>query len=428
MVDGGGALKDNSLPVHGDHYVFDISDPRYPDLAYEDNEPGSKSSGRGRWFWDKKRPRYMGEDYFAIGFNPPDYAQWGGEVAFQGKKATKPISSTMARMITEGYRWNGVAAFEMLFSNDVADEGYEIAYLPQAVFIRQWDWSFESGQKVTRTVGLFNDTRFSDPMTFTWKMTVGGKQTSTGTGTHNVAAGTNKKFDIVVPMPEVKARTEGQLLLTLTVKGKEVFRDTKAVSILPAPSFGAPAAASATRSAAPARISMQVLTRSHAQSKPVVNAAGVVVYDPQGNAATYLKSRGVAFTAVSSLEALPATGKVLIVGKDAIAESDSTSTRLAAYAAAGRTVIVLEQKNPLKYAALQAEIEPSAATGNVGFIEDFNHPALRNLKIKTSSPGARISRCIATLTSSRRAAHARWCKRMCACSIRHSSKFRPARA
>jgi beta-galactosidase len=393
MVDGGGALKDNSLPVHGDHYVFDINDPRYPDLAYEDNEPGSKSSGRGRWVWDKKRPRYMGEDYFAVGFNPADYAQWGGEVAFQSKKATKPISSTMARMITEGYRWSGVAAFEMLFSNDVADVGYEISYLPQAAFIRQWNWSFESGQNVTRTVGLFNDTRFADPMTFTWKMMADGKQVSTVTGTHDVAPGTKKVFDIVVPMPEVKARTEGQLLLAVTVNGKEVFRDTKGVSILPAPSFGvavaAPAAKPATkpaagnRPAAATRTSMQIITRSRAQMKPATSAAaGVVVFDPQGNVATYLKSRGVAFTALTSLEALPPAGKVLIVGKDAVNESDSTNTRLAAYAAEGRTVIVLEQKNPLKYAALQAEIEPSAAIGNVGFIEDSNHPALRNLKDK----------------------------------------------
>jgi beta-galactosidase len=43
---------------------------------------------------------------------------------------------------------------------------------------------------------------------------------------------------------------------------------------------------------------------------------------------------------------------------------------------------VLEQKNPLKYAALQAEMEPSNATGSVGFIEDASHPALRNLKDK----------------------------------------------
>jgi beta-galactosidase len=163
MVDGGGALKDNSLPVHGDHYVFEINDPRYPDLAYEDNEPGSRGSGRGRWFWDKKRPRFMGEDYFAIGYNPPDYAQWGGEVTFQGKQATKPISSTLARVIIEGYRWSGVAAFEMLFDNNVTDPGYEIAFLPHAAFIRQWDWSYESGQKVPRTVGLFNDSRHADP-------------------------------------------------------------------------------------------------------------------------------------------------------------------------------------------------------------------------------------------------------------------------
>jgi hypothetical protein len=66
-----------------------------------------------------------------------------------------------------------------------------------------------------------------------------------------------------------------------------------------------------------------------------------------------------------------------VVGKDAVSGNDSTDTRLAAYAATGRTVIVLEQKEPLKYAALQAEMEPSSATGNVGFIEDASHPALR---------------------------------------------------
>jgi beta-galactosidase len=230
MVDGGGATKANTLPVHGDHYLHDINDPRYPDLAYEYNEPGSKSSGRGRWVWDKKRPRFLGEDYFNIGFNPADYAQWGGEVAFQSKNATKPVASTLARMLTEGYRWSGVAAFEMLFSNNTTDPGYETAFLPRAAFIRQWNWTFQSGQKVTRTVGLFNDTRYADPMTFTWKLMVAGKQAATGTSTHAVAPGMRKKFDIVLPMPPVTARTEGRLLLTLTVKDKEVFRDTKAVS------------------------------------------------------------------------------------------------------------------------------------------------------------------------------------------------------
>jgi beta-galactosidase len=172
---------------------------------------------------------------------------------------------------------------------------------------------FESGQKVTRTVGLFNDTRYADPMTFTWKLMVAGKQVATGTGAHNVAPGTNKKFDIVVPMPQVRARTEGQLLLTLSVANKEVFRDTKAVSILPAPSFGASAAPPAAgRPAAPARTSMHgPHTISRSDEALDQRAFGLVVFDPQGNVAAYLKSRGVAFTTINSLETLPAGGKYL---------------------------------------------------------------------------------------------------------------------
>jgi beta-galactosidase len=245
---------------------------------------------------------------------------------------------------------------------------------------------------VPRTVGLFNDTRHGDPMTFTWKLMVAGKQVATETSTHTVAPGTKKQLEIVLPMPQVTARTEAQLLLTVTVKNQEVFRDTKAISILPIPRIGAPVATAPTtrRSTAkaptktvPGKTSLKVTTQAHAQTaRPAAPAAQLVVFDPQGSVTKYLKSRAVPFTAINSLTALPATGKVLIVGKDAIGEGDSTSTRLAAYAATGRTIIVLEQKNPLKYAALQAEIEPSNATGNVGFIEDASHPALRNLKDK----------------------------------------------
>jgi beta-galactosidase len=388
MVDGGGAAKDNSLPVHGDHYLFDIADPRYPDLAYEDNVGGSAGSGRGRWVWDKKRPRFPGEDYFATGSAPAEYAQWGGEVAFQSKTATKPAAMKLSRMLSEGYRWAGVAAFHFWFGEESVAPGFQTSFEGRAAFIRQWDWTFGSGEKVTRTVGLFNDTRFADSLAFKWTFLVNGKTVATDTSTHNIAPGTDKKFDIVIPMPQVTTRTEGQLVLTLTAKGKEVFRDTKAVSVMPAPQFGAAAstakpAAGKRRTAAARTSSFQVTTRSHAQMKPGASAASrLVVFDPQGNVAAYLKSRAVPFTRVTSLETLPANGQVLVVGKDAISESDSTSTRLAAYAATGRTVIVLEQKTPLKYGALQAEMETSNATGNVGFIEDSNHPALRNLKDK----------------------------------------------
>ena len=83
MTDGGGATLKNTLGVHGNHYVATL-DARYPDLAYE---PFVEGGGRGRWKWDQQRPRFIGEDFFATGINPADYAMWGGEIAFQGKAA-----------------------------------------------------------------------------------------------------------------------------------------------------------------------------------------------------------------------------------------------------------------------------------------------------------------------------------------------------
>ncbi|MBC8101182.1 MAG: hypothetical protein H7Z41_01160 [Cytophagales bacterium] len=114
MVDGGGATKAQTLPVHGDHYVAgDFAN--YPNLAYQDHVTGG---GRGRWVWDKQRPRFLGEDYFASGINPADYSTIGGEAAFVGKTAAKPASALMYRMLTQGYRWGDYAAWHLWTAED----------------------------------------------------------------------------------------------------------------------------------------------------------------------------------------------------------------------------------------------------------------------------------------------------------------------
>ena len=45
-------------------------------------------------------------------------------------------------------------------------------------------------------------------------------------------------------------------------------------------------------------------------------------------------------------------------------------------------MIVLEQKNPLKYQALPAEMEAATNEGRVGFAEDLDHPVFRGLAQK----------------------------------------------
>ncbi|MEI6166259.1 MAG: glycoside hydrolase family 2 TIM barrel-domain containing protein [bacterium] len=356
MTDGGGAMKENTLGVCGDHYLATL-DTRYPDLAYE---PFVEGAGRGRWQWDMKRPRFMGEDFFATGMDPADFAAWGGEVTFQGKAAIKDAVATCYRMLTEGYRWGGYYAAWHFWLFGEGGEAQWVANAPRAVFCRQWDWTFGSGQTINRTFGVFNDTQYPDPLTFTRTLTVKGKTVYSKTTTHKIAPGSVEKFDEPITMPAVKARTEGELRLELTVAGKPLFHDVKAVSILP-----------------PA-----VFTQK-------IKSDALAVFDPQNSVIPFLTTAKIPFTPLTALANLPANARVLLIGSDALAASDSTSPALAAYASSGHAVIVLDQTFPLKYQALPAEMEPVsnakevwAANGRTGYIEDSSHPVLQGFADK----------------------------------------------
>ncbi|HSH16989.1 MAG TPA: glycoside hydrolase family 2 TIM barrel-domain containing protein, partial [Verrucomicrobiae bacterium] len=229
MTDGGGANRDQSMPVHGNHYVWDNSVTVYPDLAYDANPTGG---GRGRWVWDEQRPRFLGEDYFIAGHHP-ELSALGGEAVFAGKAASLPAAGLMARILTEGYRWAEFGAFHFWMNHTDTDRGFYRSFAPRAVFCRQWDGTFASGEQVPRTLGIFNDTRFDDPISLTWSLQIDGRRVAGETAPHSIKAGGNKKFDLTLPMPRVKARTEAEFLLALDVNGREVFRDTKAISILP---------------------------------------------------------------------------------------------------------------------------------------------------------------------------------------------------
>lgn len=363
MTDGGGALKGNTMPVHGDHYVATL-DARYPDLAYE---PFAEGGGRRRWRWDGTRPRYIGEDYFATGINPADYAMWGGEIAFQGKAQTRPAVARIYRMLTEGYRWGGhVAAWHLWLGDEAPGQHASNAW--RAAFVRQYDTAFAAGRPVRRTFGLFNDTHSDEPLTFTRTLKVGGRPAWSKTTTHAVAPGTSLKFDEDVPVPDVASRAEGELVLTVAAGGREVYRDAKAVSVLPEPG------------------------PQELRGLSSLGAGGLAVLDPSGEVTRFLSGLGVPFSKVSGLDALPDAAKVLVVGRDVIDRAGSTSSRLAAYAAPGRTVIVLDQTQPLRYQATPAGLEPAShvvrdgsgieatiAEGRTAFLEDAGHPAFRGL-------------------------------------------------
>lgn len=360
MTDGGGANKDQSMPVHGNHYVA-LENPggmtAYPGLAYQPNPQGG---GRGRWLWDEKRPRYIGEDFFFTG-NHPELATIGGEAATTGKSSTLKACGLMLSVLQQGYRWAEYGAWDFYLGPGDADDSQWRYFAPRAALCREWNWTFLSGslQKRTlglfkRTIGLFNDTHHSDPITFTWELNLDGRKFAGETKEYKVAPGMREVVEILLPIPfMLKERVEGELVLTLSVEGHEVFRDTKAISVL-----------------------------SPTSSAPNTDVTQIAVYDPAETIKDHLKYNAISFTPLNDLKALPDAAKVLLIGKDALDPAESTSSRLAAFASTGRAVIVLEQKNPLRFQALPAEMESTFEDGRVGFAEDLGHPVFRNLKDK----------------------------------------------
>ena len=67
--------------------------------------------------------------------------------------------------MTEGARWTGNGAIHFWQGQDAASGQYA-GNAPLAVFCRQWDWTFGSGQTINRTYGIFNDTHVDEPITF----------------------------------------------------------------------------------------------------------------------------------------------------------------------------------------------------------------------------------------------------------------------
>jgi hypothetical protein len=201
---------------------------------------------------------------------------------------------------------------------------------------------------VKRTLGIFNDTRYDDPITLTSTLAVDGKTVQHDSSVHNMPAGGNEKFDVALAMPEVSARAEGTWTLSLSRGGKTVFEDSKDVSVLP-----------------PAKALLA--------DNPIV-AGTVGLFDPSGKIGPFLNDVAVQTLAVKSLNEIPAGIKTLIVGPDALDPVTSTSTLLSSWAANGRAVIVLDQQNPLKYQGLLGEMDSDSNHGCIAFAEDPDSP------------------------------------------------------
>ncbi|MGB2822868.1 MAG: glycoside hydrolase family 2 TIM barrel-domain containing protein, partial [Phycisphaerae bacterium] len=350
MVDGGRCLLDGSLPVNGAHYndTSGVAQRDYPDAAYT-REHWYRVKHRGAWEMIPNRPIFHGECFFANGYTPGEFAGLGGDRCFIGMSETHAARGLYAKMLSEGWRWCEVAAWHMWFGS--ADRQYYNAWQPVCVFCRQWNWTFAGGSTVPRTLKVFNSTRHADPIELGWRLTAGGKLVARENKTLRIPPGETEVVNVSLPAPAVTERTAGELVLTCSRGGKEVFREVKPLWII-------------DPDAAP---------------KPKIAPGDLTVLDPHGAVKARLARRGIPFTEVKSVDEIARPVKLLIVGADAVPEDKAADPMWHALAAGGTKMLVLDQVHPLHYQAVPADLDVTGHTGRVAFSEDLSHPVFAGL-------------------------------------------------
>ncbi len=357
MIDGGNCLSTQALPVNNGHYIeTSITEPGIPLRDYPDQA----------YTWEKivenekkvfplalDRPILLGECFFMSGWTPGQLAEFGGEGCFAGAGSyTQRGGGLFAKMMTEGFRWHGIAGWEFSFGGGQAGNMHFNSQKAVALFCRQWNWTLGGGSEVQRTLKLFNDTRFSDPIKAAWELRLDGRRVAGEKQTAALAACEHREFDIAVKVPQVSRRTAGEFILTCTRAGKEVFREVKPVSVLD----------------------------PNAGPKPSLAKADLVVFDPLGSVKARLQARGIAFTEVALVAEIPAKAKVVVIGKDALSAREATDPQWTALAGNGAKVLVLDQAHPLHYQATPSDLAPTDFVGRVAFEQNTEHPIFSGLE------------------------------------------------
>ena len=327
-----------------------MEDRHYPREAYTaERSLAREGTGEKGRVWDvdaDAKPVFSLKLPFCLGATLLNSQQLGGEVAFLGKAEAKYGINRLASWVAEGYRWRGFAANHMWFDTDFATDQWTYAWQPIAVLRKQWGDSFGPGEQVNRELRVYNDTNDTAPITATWSIEFDGAVAATGSETFTVAAGTYEPWDRNFSMPSTEERIEGIFRLSATQHGEQVFDHPIEISLLPEPK---PQAASID--------------------------GPLLVWDTEGSVAQRLEASGYRIDGrVSSLEEVPESFGLLVVGKNALDRKAAANRRWNALIAAGNKMLFFEQEVPLHFQATPANHRPTEYDGTIAFSQNLEHP------------------------------------------------------
>jgi beta-galactosidase len=347
MVAGGRALRDKSLPINGTHYEA-TANREYPDAAYG-LEEWAGTGPKKPWPMALDKPIFLGEEFFAHGPAPEDFAGVGGEIAFTGAAGARTGIGRLARMYSEGYRWQELAAFHYWFRN--LTSAHHPVWQPVLALCREWNWTFASGERVERTIMVRNDTRYDSPITFEWAFQSEGQVFAQGSRELKIEPGHGETLTIATDLPTAQERLEGELRLVCRRDGEIVWQEAKPFSVI-------------YPDAAPV---------------PEVEPGEILVWDDSGKVGDRLRERGIPFQELDVPEDITEEYRLLIIGPDTVPASLATDPIFYSESLEGRRVLVLDQESPLHFKATPSDVKRAGYTGTMAFSQDLRHPIFAGL-------------------------------------------------
>jgi hypothetical protein len=312
------------------------------------------------WQWDRAKPLYMGEFLWMFEQSSSGYTGVLGDSAYTDD-ATRRAKAAVWEFQIEAYRKAGVAGIDPwtlwesgTLPNPISDV-VKRAFEPNAAIVDEYDMRFFSGQAVTRTVQLYNDTRSAANLTLEWWLG-GVKQ---GQSLFSMAPAGHIQTQITLTMPSVAALTTTTFQLVVRNGANTVYTRDRSYEVYPS---------------TPGALNLPGGTR-------------VAVFSGDGTANQFLQQSGVTPLPLADLALVGSLNPTLLIIDAHALDSYSLSSTptvgggvaaaLQNYMRSGGSIIVLEQN------ALPAGLFPvqlTSAPTTIGFMRETTHPALTGLR------------------------------------------------
>lgn len=302
---------------------------------------GGLMGSRDEWFqWKRDKPLYIGEYLWVPTQNGTPGTVFFGDLAyedindydFRAKVAAwGPQTVAYRRAGVSGLcPWTEFGGGPSRFPLDLNPErnplyqAQKAAYEPLAVFLRERDTRFFSGDTVVRTFDVFNDTSGEKDLTLSWRLAPGGPSDSR---TFKLEPGGHRVVAAEVKIPAAGTKGDCVLAAELLAGGNRAGAVEQKCSIVPRREVKPPA------------------------------GIDLLLYDPRDTGGAPLKRAGVRGRRIASLSGLPSAGRdrtILIVAPGAFADSrggndlpsvggGGGASGLAEWLAAGGRALILAQ-------------------------------------------------------------------------------------